>query len=127
MRIAICSIAVISSVSFALAEPSPTRIPKFTTLDGSTYVDVTLNEADMTGLHIMHSSGAATIPWAQVPPDIKASVGYDPQKLAAAAKSLQLAAQAQGPKARIRLAQGFSESMLALKSRPETDFARSLR
>src|SRR5712691_12579409 len=101
MKIAICSIAVISSVSFALAEPSPTKIAKLTTLDGTTYVDVTVGEADVTGLHIMHSFGAATIPWAQVPPEIRVSVGYDPQKLAEAAKKLQLAAQAQEPKARI--------------------------
>ena len=93
LTVAICSLV-------AQTTPS-TKLPKLTTVNGTTYTDITVTSVEAAGIRITHDSGLTTIPWAQVPADLRTALGYDPQKMAEAAKQAQVAANAREPKARI--------------------------
>jgi hypothetical protein len=101
LRVAISCMAIGCATAIAVAQQPTKKIARLTTLAGATYTNVTLGESDAGGLHIIHSTGAATIPWAEVPEELRVSVGYDPHKVAEAAEKSRRTAQAQGPKARI--------------------------
>lgn len=63
------------------------KLPKLTTTDGTSYTDVTIIAVYSSGVRIAHDSGLATIPWTQIPPDIRRSLGYNPQKPTAPAST----------------------------------------
>jgi hypothetical protein len=101
MRFSLVWLALGCATAIAVAQEPPKKIARLKTLAGVTYSDVTIGDSDVYGLHIIHSTGAATIPWAEVPEELRASVGYNPKKLAEAANKSRLAARAQEPRARI--------------------------
>ncbi|MFN2507560.1 MAG: hypothetical protein ABR589_02170 [Chthoniobacterales bacterium] len=77
------------------------RMPELKTTAGTTYRDVTINGMDSGGLRIVHSSGAATLPWSEVPAELRSALGYHPEALARSAQAAKAAARAAEPKARI--------------------------
>ncbi len=95
------------AVAVLVSQSPATNFPKLTATDGTVYTGVTITGADSTGIRFSHDSGLASIPWAQVPADVQASLGYDPKKAAeatrqsAAAKAQQQAAAANDPAAKL--------------------------
>jgi hypothetical protein len=53
------------------------------TVDGTTYSNVTFGTVTPSSVSFRHSTGAATVALAKLPPDLQQRLGYDPQKAAA--------------------------------------------
>ncbi|HUJ09861.1 MAG TPA: hypothetical protein VL171_07525 [Verrucomicrobiae bacterium] len=53
------------------------------TIDGTTYKDVRWGRLTPATVTIYHETGVATVPLADLPPDLQKQFGYDPQKAAA--------------------------------------------
>ena len=90
--------AVSSTVVTTTAESN--ALPTSITINGTTYEDVRWKRATPATVTIYHRSGVATIPLAELPPDLQRHFGYDPQKAAdyqsqAAAAAARLAEQNQ--------------------------------
>jgi hypothetical protein len=56
------------------------KIPEITTARGKTYRDVRITKVTPSEVSIAHEAGAARIPFADLPEDLKAKLGYDPEK-----------------------------------------------
>ena len=101
MKTSLLILLLTVAITSVVAQAPATKLPKLTTTDGTAYNDVTVTAVEAAGIRITHDSGLATIPWAQVPADLRTTLGYDPKKLVEAAKQAQAAAKAREPKARI--------------------------
>jgi len=76
------------------------------TINGTTYKDVRWGRLTPSTVTLYHSTGIATMPLAELPPDLQKQFGYDPEKAAAWDASVQKttaarqAAEAQADQAR---------------------------
>lgn len=65
--------------SIAFAEEAPRQFDTLVTLKGKTYESVDVKAVTPSGLRILHSSGAATILFEDLPEKIRGAYGYDRQ------------------------------------------------
>ena len=63
------------------------KIPEIKTTTGKTYHDVRVTNVTPAEISIMHESGVARIPMKDLPDDLKAKFGYDPEKAEAHVKA----------------------------------------
>jgi hypothetical protein len=63
------------------------RLARLTTTTGATYTDVVVTAADSSGVRIIHKTGAATLPWSDIPDELRATLGYSAAAAPAAALS----------------------------------------
>ena len=68
-RFILCSLALLASVSLALARD-------ITTLTGQTYRTITVTRVEKTGIAISHRDGAAFLDFSILPADIRREFGY---------------------------------------------------
>ena len=61
----------------------PLTFPTLTTTQGVTYREVKVTRFDAVELHLIHATGAATVPLADLPADVQKIFGYDPRKASA--------------------------------------------
>jgi hypothetical protein len=61
------------------------RLAKLTTKAGTTYTDVVVTAFDSSGVRIIHKTGAATLPWSDIPDELRATLGYSAAAVPAAA------------------------------------------
>ena len=89
-RFVLCSLALVASVSLALARD-------ITTLTGQTYRAVTITRVEATGIGISHDDGVAFLDFSTLPPEIRREFGYTAEQqqrqIEAQAAAALLAAQ----------------------------------
>ena len=56
------------------------KIPELITSSGKTYQNVSISKVTPSEVSITHESGAARIPFSDLPEDLRAKLGYDPAK-----------------------------------------------
>ena len=88
-RLLVAPLLAVALSSQAPAEDE--KIPELTTASGKTYHGVTVTKTTPTEVSILHETGTARIPFADLPEDLKAKLGYDSAKAQA---HLQAAANA---------------------------------
>lgn len=57
----------------------PLAFPTLTTTKGVTYTDVKVSRFDALEVRFSHANGIATVPLAELPPDLQTLFGYDPK------------------------------------------------
>lgn len=57
----------------------PLAFPTLTTRKGITYTDVKVSRFDALEVRFSHANGIATVPLAELPPDLQTLFGYDPK------------------------------------------------
>jgi hypothetical protein len=71
-------------ISLGVAEETPRKMESLTTNDGKTYNAVTVREVTPAGIRIMHSAGAATLPFENLPKEVQDQLGgFDTEKAVA--------------------------------------------
>ena len=73
----------------ACAVASAVEVPETLVVDGQTYKGVVYQSHDASRLKIMHESGVASLPIANLPADLHAKLGYRPEAAAAAETAFQ--------------------------------------
>lgn len=61
----------------------PLTFPTLTTTKGVTYQNVKVSRYDAVEVRFTHANGAASVPLADLPPDLQQTFGYDPRKASA--------------------------------------------
>ena len=91
------------------------EIPDTLVVDGQTYKGLTYQSHDASRLRVMHESGVAAFPIANLPVDLQAKLGYDPKAAVAAEKaSQQQQAQAQAAANRQQLASQIQDKAIVV-------------
>jgi hypothetical protein len=73
---------VADSSTVASTAAASNTLPTSITLNGTAYEDVRWKRATAATVTIFHRGGIATIPLAELPPDLQKHFGYDPRKAA---------------------------------------------
>jgi hypothetical protein len=93
------------------------KIPEITTASGKTYRDVRITKVTPSEVSIAHEAGAARIPFAELPEDLKAKLGYDPAKAEAHKQAAaKAAAEAQMQNAEAAKKAAMLKSASAIKA-----------
>jgi hypothetical protein len=73
------------ALSIMLATALPVMAEDWTTTDGKTYKNVKVIKSDAVNVTILDEDGGATVPIANLPPDVQKKLNYDPSKAQAIA------------------------------------------
>ena len=96
------------------------------TINGTTYQDVRWGRLTPTTVTLYHRTGIATMPLADLPPDLQKQFGYDPQKAAAWESSQQKAAAAHLAAEQTTAAARKAEEQKAAAAKAEADKQKAL-
>jgi len=76
----LCVLNLLLMLTFGLSlHAEPLAFPTFTTRKGVTYTDVKVSRFDALEVRFSHANGIATVPLAELPPDLQTLFGYDPK------------------------------------------------
>ncbi|PYI94075.1 MAG: hypothetical protein DME97_04180 [Verrucomicrobia bacterium] len=79
--------ALLACAACCVFAAADVRLARLTTTTGGTFTDVVVTAADSSGVRIIHKTGAATLPWSEIPDQLRATLGYSAAAVPAAALS----------------------------------------
>jgi len=77
----LATLALVAGLAHAQPAAEPLKLESLATAKGKTYKNVTVREVTPSGIKIVHEGGTATVPYEELPMDIRRKVGgFDPAK-----------------------------------------------